>query len=222
MYIRRMNFVVAVTLSFSILLPGIVALLRYEMIDKAYYPFIYFIWLSGLNEVLNFILVMNSIPNFINNNIYVLISSIFILTFLEDLYKFRKLKKIHLVLICALGVIWLFENFIFWKINEVGVLFRICYSFLIVLFAVNSINYTITTSQRSILRNADFLVCVGLIIYFTFRVLVESFWLYGLNSSVTFQTFIYFIMIYAYLFCNLLYTLAILWMPKRQVFTMPS
>lgn len=173
MYIRLMNFHLLIIMNFTILFPGIIGLLRYQMINSRYYPFIYFSWLAALNEVLNFILIMNRIPNNINNNFYVLGASMLILYFLKTLVRFHKLEKVYAITFTVLALVWVVENIIMWKIMEVGVIFRICYSFAVVLFAVNGINHIITTNRGHIFKNADFLICVCFIMYYTFRVLVE-------------------------------------------------
>jgi hypothetical protein len=67
-----------------------------------------------------------------------------------------------------------------------------------------------------------FLICNAFIIYFTFKILVEAFWLYGVNESVNFQAMVFDISSYINVFTNLIYALAVLWMPMKRVFTMPS
>ena len=62
-----------------------------------------------------------------------------------------------------------------------------------------------------------FLISIGFIIYFTYEILVEAFSLYGLNNSLEFQKNVYMILTYLNLFVNLLYALAILWIPRKRV-----
>jgi hypothetical protein len=56
-------------------------------------------------------------------------------------------------------------------------------------------------------------------VYFTYSVLVEAFWIFGINHSSVFRNNIYGILSYINLFVNLLFTLAIVWMPTRLVFS---
>lgn len=217
-----MNFVLAVIINFSVLIAGIVAIIRYKRIHKSYYPFLYFIWVGCINEVLSFFLVKKGFHTYINNNIYVLVESILIIYFFKKLKVFKRNDNLFLFILSGLTILWIFENLIQSKILTVSVFFRISYSFIIVLLSITTINSLITTIRKNILTNANFLICASFIIYFTFKILVEAFWLYGLNSSIKFQSAVYNIMIYINLLCNLIYTLAIIWMPRKQIFTMPS
>src|SRR5205823_12587685 len=60
------------TFSFSILIASVIGLVRYKKIDPAYYPFLYCLWIGGLNEIFSFFLITNHQPTAVNNNIYVL------------------------------------------------------------------------------------------------------------------------------------------------------
>jgi hypothetical protein len=117
---------------------------------------------------------------------------------------------------------WLYENLVQGQIAAVSGFFRFTYSVVIVLLSITRINGVIATSRESMLVNPDFLLCAGFIIYFTYKIVVEAFWLYGLTASANFQLRVYDIMAYINLFINLLYAYAILWMPRKQLFTMPS
>lgn len=217
-----MNFALAVIINFSVLLAGIIAIIRYKHIHKSYYPFIYFIWVGGINEILSYFLITNGFHTYVNNNIYVLAESLLIIYFFKKIKILKKAYTLLLFIISGLIALWIFENLIQSKILTVSMYFRITYSFTIVLLSITYINNLITSIRKNIFTNADFLICASFIIYFTYRILIEAFWLYGLNSSTKFQLVVYHIMIYINLFCNLIYTLAIIWMPKKQIFIMPS
>ncbi len=217
-----MNFLLSVIINFSIILAGIIAIIRYRHIHNCYYPFLYFIWLGCLNEIFSYVLIKNGFHTNINNNIYVLIESFLLIYFFKKLRVLKKGNPLLLVIISGLTVLWIFENLIQSKILTVSVYFRISYSFTIVLLSITYTNRLITTFRKNIFTHADFLICASFIIYFTYKILVEAFWLYGLDSSIEFQKPVYTIMIYINLLCNLIYTLAIIWMPRKQIFTMPS
>lgn len=217
-----MNFVLTAIFNFSILIAGIAAIIRYKRIHKRYYPFLYFIWLGCINEILSFFLIMKGFHTFINNNIYVLAESLLLVYFFKKSGVFKKTNRLFLIIVSGLVILWIYENLVMHKIVSVSEYFRIVYSFVLVLLSIITINSLISTVRKNIFTNADFLICVSFIIYYTYKILVEAFWLYGLNSSLNFQWVVYYIMIYMNLVCNLIYTLAIIWMPRKQIFTMPS
>jgi hypothetical protein len=58
-------------------------------------------------------------------------------------------------------------------------------------------------------------------LYFTFRILIRSFWLYGLRSSNEFLMRTFTIEIFINLICNLIIALAVLWMPRKLEYSRP-
>src|SRR5215212_9776820 len=123
-----------------ILLTGILGVVRYRHIHKSYYPFIYFIWAGGINEILSLVLIHRGYSNLINNNIYVLFEALLLLYFFRKLKIFKKNRALFMALIAGIIITWLIENIIYGKIQTVSEYFRIIYSFIIVLLSVTTIN----------------------------------------------------------------------------------
>jgi len=217
-----MSIAFLTSLSFSIFIAGIIALIRFNKINKAYYPFLFCVWFACLNEILSFLLVRKHYNNSINNNIYILIESILITLLFNNFGLFTKKKILFYFLIISFILVWLFENFVLGKTTNFAVYFNIYSSFVIVLMSVSTVNEVIVSIRKNIFTNATFLLCVCFIIYFTYQVLIYSFWIYGVGSAKGFLLNIFSILIYINLLTNLVYALAILWMPRKQVFTMPS
>lgn len=217
-----MSFYVIVLLSFTILIAGIIGGVRFKHIHHTYYPLLYFFWLAGLNEIVNYSLAINGIYTLLNGNIYVLIESFLITWYFQKIGIFRRIPVLFYCILTAFGVTWAFENFIFSSITNVGVYFRITYSFIIVLMSIHAINNLIANNRGMLLKNASFLICIGFIVYYTYKVIIEAFFIYGLSSSIRFQDVIYDILVYINVVVNFIYALAALWMPKRQAFTLPS
>lgn len=217
-----MSFYVSAFLSFTILLAGIIGGVRFNRVHHSYYPLLYSFWFAGFNELLSYCLAVNRVYTSVNGNIYVLLESFLITWFFRKKGIFKKVPTLYYCILTAFGVVWISENFIFSSITKVSIYFRIIYSFVIVLMSVHAINNLITNSKGLLVKNASFLVCVGFIAYYTYKVIVEAFFLYGLSSSIRFQIVIYDILVYINVVVNFIYALAALWMPKRQAFTLPS
>ena len=98
--------------------------------------------------------------------------------------------------------------------------YLILYSFILVLFSIHTINGILIRERKNILKNPIFLICTAFVIYFTFRVLVYTSWMYGLSMSNEFNIKVNFILESMNLFANLIYALAILWMPTKHRFTL--
>lgn len=215
-----MNFYIAVLFAFSIFLPALVAIYRFENINRVYYPFLVLLWIASMNELLSFLLLMNRLPNFINNNVYGLIESMLIVLLFNNLGVLHNHRKLFYSLSAALLAVWLIENVVFSQLEGISVYFRLTSSLAIVLMSISMLNISLVDSKMNVLKNPDFLICTCYIVYFTFRIIIEMFWLYGLNTSDRFQLLVYDLLNYVNLICNLIFMFAVLWMPRKQVFTM--
>jgi len=215
-----MNYYLIVTFSFSILIAGIIGLFRFPKIQRSYYPFLFFVWLGSLNEILSCLIVQNGGKSIANNNVYVLLEALVILYFFEVNHF---LKRSVALLASALFVIgWTIEVFFIRSIYDVGIYFRIGYSFIIVLISIETINNILVSGEKNLLKSSMFLICVAFICYFTYKVLINTFWLYGLSKSMHFLTIIYSILIFINLFTNLIYALATLWIPRKPLSLLQS
>lgn len=217
-----MGFYEYVILSFTIFIAGVIGIIRFQHIHKAYHPLLYFFWLASINEFVNFLLLLKRSDSLINNNIYVIVEAVLITWYFNRVGLFKRKPAFFYCLLTAFSVAWILENLLLGSLQTTSFYFRIFYSFVIVLMSIHCINDIITTSRGYLLKNASFLVCIGFILYFTYKVLVEAFGVYGLSTSVHFQVIVYTILIYINVIVNFIYALAALWMPKRQAFTLPS
>ena len=83
------------------------------------------------------------------------------------------------------------------------------------------INRQLMRERKSIYKNPIFIICMAFLVYYTFTVIVVVFWQYGLNVSMQFVMNITTILIYINLFTNLIFALAILWIPTKHRFSLP-
>ncbi len=209
------------SLGFSIFIAGILGLVRLKKIHRIYYPFLLCIWLACINEILSFILIKYHHNTIVNNNIYVLVESLLIIWLFKNTGLFRKSKVLFYVMILLLPAVWLIDNFFIAGAAALDNYFRIFYSFVIVLMSIATLNRLVVTNRKNLLKDATFLLCIGFILYFTYKILVHAFWIYGLTTSQAFILKVYTLLLYIDCITNLLYALAILWMPKKLAFTLP-
>jgi hypothetical protein len=215
-----MNYYLIVTFSFSILIAGIIGLFRFTKIQKSYYPFLFFVWLGTLNEIVSFLIVQHGGKSIVNNNIYVLLEALVILYFFQMNQFLKKWVTVTASILFIVG--WAIELFFIRNLHEVGIYFRIGYSFVIVLISIETINKILVTGEKQLLKSSMFLICVAFICYFTYKVLINTFWLYGLSKSMHFLSIIYSILIFINLFTNLIYALATLWIPRKPLSLLQS
>ena len=216
-----MKFYFYLALNLSIFIPGIVAIMRYRFVQKSYYPFIYCLWLGCINESISLYKVFNNSHTLINNNVYVLLESLLLLLFFYRL-GLTISKNILFTLSTLFIIAWVSENFIFRSITVNSTYFRIFYSFILVLLSVNTINKKIFTRNKALLSDATFMICCGFIIYFTYKIIVQAFAIYGFSKQSAFLLNIYIIMYYINFTVNIIYTFAVIWMPRKIKYSLQS
>ena len=210
-----------IVFTLSIIVPALLALIRYKHIHPVYLPFLILIWVAFFNETISVTLVSLHFYNIINNSIYYLLESILILWQFNRWNLFRQHKKFFNALVVIFLILWFINCIFISHFKAFPSYFSIVYSFVIVLMSVNMLNSLLIRENQQLFRNPVFLICIGFIIFFTYNTLVEIFWLYGLASSKSFRLYIFNILSYINLLSNLIYALAILWMPRKQEFTLP-
>ncbi|MEI9959528.1 MAG: hypothetical protein WDM90_25150 [Ferruginibacter sp.] len=217
-----MNDTLRLILNFSIIIPVIISWIRFKKINPVYYPFIFYLWLGLINETLSRILGKYFHSNAINSNIYILLESFLIAWQFYAWGLFKHLKKLYVAMLSTFLIAWLLENFVFFDFNHFSSYFRIGYFFIVVLMSIAFINILLVRERKSLLTNPTFLICVSFAIYYTYSILVEIFWAYGLNTGQDFQKNIYRVLLFFNAFAYIVYSFAIIWMRTKQRFTLPS
>lgn len=216
-----MKFTLLDLYSFSISIAAIIGWIRFRKIHSTYYPFLYFIWLGFVNEIIGYFLINSGHTNAVNNSIYSLAESLLITWQFYRWQLFKQRTGLYIGLLILFGIFWIVETFIVYDIYRTITYFRVFYSFIIVLMSINTLNSILMKEQTNILKNPVFLICLSFVIYFTFTVIVGIFWIYGIGGSTGFRRSMVWILIYVNLFSNLIYALAVLWMPKKLRFSLP-
>lgn len=215
-----MNYDLVVLLSFSVLIAAGIAFFKFSGIKRNYYPFIFLIWIASVNEIISYFLIKNGHYNIINSNIYCLVESLLLLWFFKNTGNFKKRPWVFNMWMMVFILAWIINGFLFHRFDEEFISwFMLVYAFPVVLLSINTIN-RLLFKEKDILKNPVFLICIGLIIFFTYGIVIEVFWMYGFHASELFATRVYDILSIINLICNLIYALAILWMKKKHAFTL--
>lgn len=206
--------------SISIIIAAAIGAWRFRDIHPSFRPFIYCIWVGFINELLSIGLIATGHSNALNSNIYILIEAWLIVWQFYNWGLLRRHRILFPGLLTLITLVWLTENFVMGNLLQFSSWFRIIYSFILVLLSISLLNQQIVIEKEMLLKNPVALICLAFIIYYTYKVLVETFWVYGLIESANFQTKVYLIMNYINLFANLIFALAVLWMPTKHRFTL--
>jgi len=213
-----MNYDLVIVFSASILIAGIIGLIRFKKIDPTYHPFIYCIWVGCINEAISYILTQQRINTAINNNVYQLIETLMITWQFKRWGIFGRRRGMYFLLQVCFFFIWIFDTLAIHNISKISMYLRVLFSFAIVILSINYNNLLIVNYRKPLYKNAAFLICSGYIIFFTFNILIEAFWWYALDKSTDFMISIFYVFTYINLFVNLIFTVAILWIPRKKAF----
>jgi hypothetical protein len=213
------NYIADIILNHSIILAAIIGMIRFKFISSDFYPFLFFIWAGLANDSLSLAIIANGGSNTANSNIFVLLELALVL-FLFYKWNGGKIKKYYIL--GGLGLaIWAADNFMLHSIWRNNSLFRVFYSFAIVFLSIDQVNKILVFERGPLLKNAMFLICITFLFYFGCKAFVESFNIFHLSLSNAFLRNLWMTLYFINFIANLLYAVAILWIPTKQKFSLP-
>lgn len=200
-------------LSMSVAFPAIAGLIRFRKITPAYRPFLIYLVVSLANELLNGLVI---IPNNFRKaealdwSLFNLFEAVILLTQFYYWKRFDRHKKkfqaLFIIVVCG----WMFENFIAENIYHFNPIFLICYSFILVLLSVQTINYIIVNEGRlPLIKNSMFIISTAMIVFFVYDIFVYTLAAKGIKS------YIFHIFISINTVVNLLYGIGVCFIPKK-------
>lgn len=212
-------------LSQSILIAFIVGIVRYRKIDPAYYPFLYYAGAAVLMEILARIFTLYNRPDLHLPalHVYSYIEFCLFTWLFHNWGLFNRRKAVFISLLGIFFVLWVISSFFIHNFTEQNFSFLVVYSFALIFFSVNTFNKVVVHERGNIFRNPKFLICLGIIIFYTFFTLVNvtSLSVFKQNVSRSFRVNLQQINVYTNFLVNLLYVVAILWIPRKQNFMTP-
>lgn len=203
---------------YSIALAALIGWLRFKSINPVYLPVLILATIASSNEYLSRLLINSGLSNALNSNIYSFIEACLIIWQFERWDLFRKTKKWLFAILFLLCAIWVYETWVLYAPAKFSSYFIVAYSFITVLLSISYINTLIGVEMSSILRNPAFILCIGFIVFYSYSILIELFYLYGLSSSTKFAYSIFKLHKYFNFFLNLTFILAFIWIPRKHKF----
>jgi len=203
--------------SLTVAFPAIVGIIRYRKMERSYSPFLIYIIISLLNELLVKFALKSFNARNLDWQLFNLFEAIILTT---QFYYWRVFSRFKwgfiLVLILLIGL-WFVENLVISSIYEFNPVFLIAKPFILVLLSVQTINHIIVNQNRSPLnRNSMFIICVALVIYFIYNIFVYTLQAKGISKTdKNLMTKVFEIMVYINAFTNLLYGIAMCFIPEK-------
>jgi hypothetical protein len=205
--------------SLTVLFPAIAALVRFRKADRSYYPFLIFVIISLLNELLVRYALHPSDRDArtLNWQVFNLVETVLILLQFYYWKVFDRYKKWFYVLLGLTAGGWILENLVLSSIFKFNSVFLIARSFVIVLLSVQTINHIIVhQSMTPLTRNAMFIICVALVIYFIYNIFVFTLQAKGISkTNKDLMIRVFDIMVYVNAFSNIIYGIAVCLVPEK-------
>lgn len=206
-------------LSLSIVFAAILGVIRFRKMDPAYHPFVYYACLSVLVEIPVYILLSHNLIHIVPTvyNLFALAEFYLLTRMFHNWGLFKRNKNIFFSIITLAFL--LFAGTLYIRgYDKTNYFARIVNSFALIFFSISSFNTMILNERNNIFKNAKFWICIGMVIFFTYLILVNTEQLSFLNIKRTkdFENKVWLISAYSNLFVNLLYAVAVIWIPRKK------
>lgn len=210
-------------LSLSIIFALIIGIVRFRKVDPAYYPFLYDVAAAFFIEIVVQLLMQNGLSKGLvaSLNVYSFIDFFLFAWLFHNWRLFNRNRKTFTYIIAAYFIAWLVITFFIGSITTTNYYFRILYSFTLIFFSVSTFNKVVVNDRSSIFKNPKFWICLGIIIFYALYVLVcvTRYTVFKHHVSKEFKARLQEINVYSNLLVNLLYAVAVLWIPRKKNFT---
>jgi hypothetical protein len=205
----------------TILLPLIAGLIRFRRIGKSYQPFFTLLVAGVVAELINgYVVYVKHHSNAVVSNAYILVEWILILWQFRVWGLLQARNNVYYAVLAVTCSIWIAENLVLGHLGEFSPYSRFFYSFFIVLLSVNKINFMITHDNRNLLRHPGFLICIGFIIFFIYKIIYEWAYQSSLFGATEITTKIIMLDGYINALTNIIFAVALLKIPAPEKFTL--
>jgi hypothetical protein len=214
-----LRFIFSLSIGFAV----IIGIVRFRRIDSAYYPLIYNAVIALGVEILNKILTEKGYTDafvFVLN-VFSYIDFFLFLWLFHNWGLFNRKKSAFITIAGIFFLIWLSEGIFKTGFIKLNLYFFMLYAFALIFFSVNTFNKAVVNERSSIFRNPKFWICLGIIIFYSFFIVTVTtgISMFKNNVSVQFRRDLQAISVFSNLLVNLLYAVAIIWIPRKKNFT---
>lgn len=214
-----MNKQIAFIISLGILIPLVIGILKFNRIPRSYHVLVYMLLLGTITELVSYFFFYKT-SNAIPYNIYGLFEFILFALLFRGWGNILQNKLMFYSIISVISLVWIIENIVFGGIYIYTPVYWVCYSLCLVLMAVNQMNWLIINDRSTIYKNPIFLICIAVIIFYSYKVLMEIFYYFAPEKGM--QNNIFSVEAYVNIFFNILLAVAFLCIPRKRDFIQQS
>ncbi|MEP7278909.1 MAG: hypothetical protein ABI813_09725 [Bacteroidota bacterium] len=214
-----MSETLSFVLSMSIIFSVIIGIVRWRIIDPPYYPFIYNIVVVLLVEIINGT-HKYSVATVQLLNVFSIIDFCLFAWLFHNWGLFNHSRNWFLTIIILSVSTWIYITFFLTGFGNINNPFLLLYSFALIFFSVTTFNKIVVQQRINIFTNAKFWICMGIIIFYSFFMLTRATNLStGLHFSRSFRHNLQQINNFSNVLVNLLYAVAVIWIPRKKNIT---
>ncbi len=209
-------YIINYLISLFIFFAAITGLVKWGRIRNEDKPIIVGWWLVIANETVRFITIWIGNSTLATYNMYILpLMWLYV-------WQFRQWKVIPAkftgILMVALSLLWFIDYFVLdgYHFEETRYVYRLALSLTLVFLSVTSMNIQIIKEKGILIKNHRFLICLGITIFYTYRVFVDVVMFNELSPA--FKLTLSNLNSYLLQFYYLLLFLAALWIPRKKNF----
>ncbi|POY37440.1 hypothetical protein C3K47_06670 [Solitalea longa] len=196
----------------------IMGLFKYSKVENSYKPFLYYIAVCFLTDMVSIVLINLYQNNLIAVNITLLLEFILISYQFKCWGLFNRKPTLFYILNSIVGLSFITEvirNGSLWTLYSYT---RGVYSFLIVILSIQQLNQLLFKEGKGLFLDSKFIICNSLIINYTLLLLVGVFINFNFSASLSFYQKILLLHTPINAFVNVLFAYAIFKMPERKKF----
>ncbi len=214
-----MNSTVQFCLSLTIAIAAIIGVIRYRKMDQSYYPMVYSAILATLFEIALEYLQHHARIYMTLFFLYPLVDFLLFAWLFHNWGLFNRNKKLFRIILVVFFVAWAITTYLSVIAEPIhpNYFFIFFYSAALILFSVNTFNRFVVQERVNIFKNPKFWICIGVIIFYTLFILTTLPLLPGFGDTFTkkFQDMRF----YVNALVNLIYAIAVLWIPRKKPIT---
>ncbi len=216
-----MSYNLMVWLSYSIVPPMLAAITRCRNADPGYYPMLAYLILGFINECISSYVIPRFQTNALNNNVFSLVETLLILWQFRKWGLFSEYKRLYQALFLVLVLGWAIQNHNWHYLNTYLPFFRSFASLLIVVMSIISMIRLIIIHNGQLLKSPEFLFCAAFGLYFSTAILLEVVLYFGSETTMGLQADVFMAASIVNVVANIIYLIAIVWIPARPRFIIP-
>lgn len=191
--------------------------------DKTFNPFVYNLLATLLVEILVG-LQKTGVATTKITNVFSLVDFCLFAWLFYNWGLFNYNKKRFYVILVSFFASWVYITVFFSGFSNINNLFLLIYSFALIFFSVTTFNKIVVQQRINIFVNARFWICIGIIIFYSFFIVTRATDLSttsigvssALNNKSSFKDDLQKINAYSNILVNLLYAVAVIWIPRQK------